>query len=60
MKYFEWEGAVVEAVAEALGVGHADASGVVEGQPFCMQQSWGKGLDAQQTATKILAAAQAE
>ena len=25
-----------------------------------MQQSWGKGMDAQQTATKILAAAQAE
>lgn len=60
MKYFEWEGAVTEAVATALQVSHADASGVVEAQPFYMQQSWGKGMDVQQTATKILAAAQAE
>ncbi len=60
MKYFEWEGAVTEAVAEALQVSHSDASGVVEAQPFYMQQSWGKGMDAQQTAAKILAAAQVE
>lgn len=60
MNYSDWEGAVVEAVAEAMAISHSDASGVVEAQPFCMQQSWGKGLDAQQTATKILAAAQAE
>lgn len=60
MKYFEWEGAVTEAVATGLQVSHADASGIVDAQPFYMQQSWGKGMDAQQTATKILAAAQAE
>lgn len=60
MKYFEWEGAVTEAVAEALQVSLSDASGVVEAQPFYMQQSWGKGMDAQQTAAKILAAAQVE
>ncbi|UST77231.1 hypothetical protein [Pseudomonas siliginis] len=60
MKYSEWEVAVTEAVATALQVNHADASGVVEAQPFYMQQSWVKGMDAQQTATKILAAAQVE
>lgn len=59
MKYFEWEGAVVEAVADALQVSHSDASGIVEAQPFYMQQSWGKGLDAQQTAAKVIESAQA-
>lgn len=59
MKYFEWEGAVIDAVAESMAISHSDATGVVEAQPFYMQQSWGKGMDAQQTAAKILAAAQA-
>lgn len=60
MKYSEWEEAVVEAVAEVLEISCSDASGVVEAQPFYMQQSWGGGLSAQQAAAKILAAAQAE
>lgn len=60
MKYYEWEAAVTEAVAEAMAISHSDASGIVEAQPFYMQQSWGKGMDAQQTATKILSAAKAE
>ncbi len=60
MKYFEWEGAVVEAVAESMAISNSDAAGGVEAQPFYMQQSWGKGMDAQQTAAKILAAAQAK
>lgn len=60
MKYFEWEGAVIEEVAELMAISHSDATGVVEAQPFYMQQSWGKCMDAQQTAAKILAAAQGE
>lgn len=60
MKYFEWEGAVIEAVADSMAIGHSDAEGVVEAQSFYMQQAWGKGMDAQQTAAKILAAAEAE
>lgn len=60
MKYFEWEGAVTEAIADALQVSRSDASGIVEAQPFYMQQSWGNGIDAQHTAAKILAAAQSE
>ncbi|WP_421526902.1 hypothetical protein [Pseudomonas brenneri] len=58
LSYTAWEGEVVEIVAEALQVSRSDASGVVEGQPFCMQQSWGKGMNAQQTATKLLVEAQ--
>lgn len=53
----EWETSVIEAVAEALDVGYSDAAGVVEAQPFYMQQSWGMDLDVKQTAEKILAAA---
>lgn len=58
MKYFEWEGAVIEAVAESMAISHSDAAGVVEAQPFYMQQSWGKGMDAQLTAAKVIEAAQ--
>lgn len=57
MKYFEWEGAVIEAVAESMAISHSDAAGVVEAQPFYMQQSWGKGMDAQLTAAKVIEAA---
>lgn len=60
MSYHEWEGAVVEAVADALEISRSDAAGVVEAQPFYMAQSWGKALDAQQIADKILAAARAQ
>ncbi|WP_247868550.1 MULTISPECIES: hypothetical protein [unclassified Pseudomonas] len=58
MKYFEWEGAVVEAVAELMVISHSDATGVVVAQPFYMQQSWVKGMDVQLTAAKIIDAAQ--
>ena len=58
MKYYEWEIAVVEAVAELMALSHSDAAGVVDAQPFYMQQSWGKGMDAQRTAAKVIEAAQ--
>lgn len=60
VSYHEWEGAVVEAVADALEISRSDAAGVVEAQPFYMAQAWGVDLDARQTADKILAAAQAQ
>ncbi|MDP4573486.1 hypothetical protein Q8O96_30920 [Pseudomonas sp. LPH60] len=60
MKYFEWEGAVAEAVAETMAISHSDASGIVEAQPFYMQQSWGMGMDARQTAARIIEAAHAD
>ncbi|WP_442117189.1 hypothetical protein [Pseudomonas sp. W22_MBD1_FP4] len=55
--YYEWESAVVQFVADELEVPYSDASAVVEGQPFYMQQSWGKAMDAKETAAKVLAAA---
>lgn len=58
MKYFEWEGAVIEVVAELMAISYSNAAGVVEAQPFYMQQSWGKGMDAQLTAAKVIEAAQ--
>ncbi|WP_196304615.1 hypothetical protein [Pseudomonas brassicacearum] len=57
MKYYEWEGAVTEAVAMAMGVSHCAATGVVEALPFYMQQSWGKGMDEHLTAAKVIEAA---
>lgn len=54
MEYFEWESAVIDAVAESMAISHSDAAGVVEAQPFCMQLSWGKGMDAQLTAAKLI------
>ncbi|MGE6473399.1 hypothetical protein [Serratia proteamaculans] len=56
--YLDWEEAVTLLVADALEASYSDASGVVEAQGQCMQQSWAKSLDAKQTAAKILAAAQ--
>ncbi|WP_219096289.1 hypothetical protein [Pseudomonas sp. UMAB-40] len=54
-EYTVWEEAIIELVAEALDASRSDAAGVVEAQPFYMQQSWGKGMDAKETAEKILA-----
>jgi hypothetical protein len=58
MKYLEWEGAVIEAVAESMAISHSGAVGVVEAQPSYMQQSWGKRMDAFLTAAKVNEAAQ--
>jgi hypothetical protein len=56
-EYSEWEVEVIQQVADELGASYSDASGVVESQPFYMQQSWVKDLDPKQTAAKILAEA---
>lgn len=56
--YNVWEEAVTQQIAVTLEVSYSDASSVVEAQPFYIQQSWAKGMDAQQTAEKILAEAQ--
>lgn len=53
--YAVWENAVTQQVATALQADYSDAAGVVEGQEFYMQQSWGKGMDVLQTAAKIMA-----
>jgi len=58
MEYFEWECAVTEAVAAAIEVSYSDASGIVEAQPFVVQQCWGKGTAAEKTAAEVIEANQ--
>jgi len=55
--YFEWECSVIEAVAETMAISHSDAASLVEAQPFYIQQSWSKALEAQQAAAKVIEAA---
>jgi hypothetical protein len=52
--YSEWEGEVTQFVADVLDISYSDAAGIVEGQPFYVQQAWGKGLDSRETADQIL------
>jgi hypothetical protein len=51
--YAEWEMEVTQTLADKLGIDYGDASGIVEAQPFYMQQSWTKGLSASETADVI-------
>ncbi|QUE78388.1 hypothetical protein KCX70_23155 (plasmid) [Stutzerimonas stutzeri] len=53
--YSQWEEAVTQRVAEMAQIAYSDAAGIVEGQPFALQQAWGLALDASQTAAKLLA-----
>ncbi|GEM_PF-4786872 len=55
--YSEWEEAVTSKIAAELTVSNSDAAALVEGQAFKVQQSWGLGLTADNTAAQILAAA---
>lgn len=49
---------MIEVVAEAMALSHSDAAGVVEAWSFYIQQYWGKCIDAQLTAAKVIGAAQ--
>jgi hypothetical protein len=51
--YVEWETEVTQILADKLDIDYGDASGIVEAQPFYLQQSWTKGLSAEQTADVI-------
>ncbi|WP_409286834.1 hypothetical protein [Pseudomonas guariconensis] len=53
-EYSQWEEAVVALVAEKLEITHSDAEGVVQAQDFYMVQSWGKGMNAEETAEKVI------
>lgn len=50
----EWEGEVTQFVADGLEICYSDAAGIVEGQPFYVQQAWDKGLNSRETADKVL------
>lgn len=54
--YTTWEEALTQLIADSLEASFSDAAGVVEGQPFYIQQSWTKGMSPEETCTKILAA----
>ena len=51
--YVEWETEVTQILADKLDIDYGDASGIVEAQPFYLQQSWTKGLSAAETADVI-------
>jgi len=51
--YVEWETEVTQILADKLDIDYGDASGIVEAQPFYLQQSWTKGLSAEETADVI-------
>ncbi|SBW84530.1 hypothetical protein PVE_R2G0504 [Pseudomonas veronii 1YdBTEX2] len=52
--YSEWEGEITQYVADELEIPYSEAAGIVEGQPFYVQQAWGKGLNSRETADKVL------
>ncbi|HFL7937867.1 hypothetical protein IYR97_23365 (plasmid) [Pseudomonas fulva] len=52
--YSSWEEEITQLIADDLGITYSDAAGIVEGQDFYVTQSWGKGMDARQTADKVL------
>lgn len=56
-KYTDWEAAVTEQIAEGEDLTYGDAAGLLEGQPFTVQQAWTLGLEPPQAAEKIIAAA---
>lgn len=55
--FAEWEGEVTRHIEELLEVPTSDAQGIVEAQPFIMQQAWGEGFDPVETAARIKKAA---
>lgn len=52
-EYSEWEGNVVYELEKLLDITTSDAQGMVGAQPFKMQQSWGKDINAKITAKII-------
>ncbi|MCU9527471.1 hypothetical protein [Pseudomonas mosselii] len=52
--YSSWEEEITQLIADDLGVSYSDAAGIVEGQDFYVTQSWGKGMNARETADKVL------
>lgn len=53
LTYNEWEEKVTYELKMMLDITNSDAQGIVEAQPFKMQQSWTKGLSPKETAKII-------
>lgn len=52
--YWKWEEAIVRILEEKLECTTSDAQGIMDAQPFLVQQSWTKDLTAEQTAALII------
>ncbi len=52
--YNAWETDIANAISNLLDCDYGDASGVIEANPLTMAQAWAMGLDADQTANKIV------
>lgn len=53
-EYDKWENDIIEYIQTSLKTTRGDAQAIMEAQPFLMKQSWGKSMDAKETAIKIL------
>ena len=52
-----WEGTIYDIIEQKLDVTRSDAQGIVDGQDWILNQSWGKNLSAEKTAKLIIDAA---
>jgi hypothetical protein len=55
--FAEWEGEVTRHIEELLEATTSDAQGIVEAQPFIMQQAWGEGIPPAEAAARVKKAA---
>lgn len=53
MTFAEWEGAVTRQLEDLLEATTSDAQGIVEAQPFIMQQAWGEGITPAEAAARV-------
>lgn len=53
LTFSEWEGEVTRLLEEKLEIPTSDAQGIVEAQPFVMQQAWGEGVSPRETAERV-------
>jgi hypothetical protein len=52
--YANWESDVFDEISDTLNITFSDAQGIVMANEFYLTQSWGKGLDAKETASLII------
>ncbi len=54
--YEKWKGDIYYLIAEQLECTTSDAQGVVDAQDFVVDQAWGQGLSAEETAKRVATA----
>lgn len=50
----QWETKIAELISIQLEIPYSDATGIMDANEFLMSQCWGMGLDAIDTANKII------